>query len=418
MKPGPIVACNTDIFRIDKNIAHNIDYISKYHNDDHTVNSDGNLIKNLIYFFCYTYQDKANLFNFGSFDVYRFASQFGYSAEYLKRRHPAPEQLKGLSEPEIKEMYLRQEEDINFKIYDSIIENALYILHTKPIVFIRGAKTVDYKNNEVIYSTDSNSYLVIKQLSVKTIKKLLQENKTFNHKLVGNEGGKKVYNYTLDQLFIENLSHYYLKGNKESLLQLRKSSLDDLYLYLLNLRSNLAVKGIFQTTVTETPAFELLCTIAHVKLLKENGEPYDNKYRKRNLVLCLKEINNRSELKFELNWVKAKNNRFAYTPIFTFEPTVKPDLLKEKEGIFKLRLSHELLETFRILNSQEYYSDNRNQYFIQWLNNISVYEKEIKLAYEAAYFKSYGKLSSFIEDMKRSFVRNCATIKTFEEIQG
>lgn len=320
-----------DFFRIDKNIAHNIDYISKYHNDDHTINSDGNLIKNLIYYFCYSYQDKSNLFNFGSFDVYDFAKKFGYAVEYLKRRHPLPEQLKGMSSAEIKEYYDRQDRDINFIIYDSIIENALYILHTKPIVFLRGAKTVDFKNNEVTYSNDSNSYLVIKQLNIKTINKILRENNSENRKLLGNEGSKKIYTYTLDQLFIENLSHYYLKGNKESLLQLRKTSLDDLYLYLLNLRSNLAVKGEFQTTIEQTPGFELLCTIAHVKFHKEDGEPYDNKYRKRNLVKSLKEVSKRSELKFEFHWVKIKNQRFAYTPIFIFEAPTKPDLVKRKK---------------------------------------------------------------------------------------
>jgi hypothetical protein len=96
-----------DVFRIDKNIAHNIDYISKYNSERNIITSDGGLIKNLIYYFCYTYQN--NLFNFGSFDVYDFASKFNYSVDYLKGRHASPEQLKNKSPNEVSSLYERQE---------------------------------------------------------------------------------------------------------------------------------------------------------------------------------------------------------------------------------------------------------------------------------------------------------------------
>jgi hypothetical protein len=401
-----------DIFRIDKNIAHNIDYISKYNNDKNIVNSDGGLIKNLIYFFCYTYQN--NLFNFGTFDVYEFATKFGYNVDYLKGRHPEPEQLKGKAKNEISALYQRQAEDLNFKIYDSVIENALYTLHTKPIVFVRGAKTVDYQNNKILYSTDSNSYLVITQLNIKTISKLTKENGG-QRKLRGKAGDKNVYNYSLDRLFIENLSHYYLKGVRESLLQLRKSSLDDLYLYLLNLRSNLYYKGQNQTTLAETPNFELLCNIAHIQSVKENGEPYDNKYRKRDLVKCLREIT-KTELKFEFHWTKREKERHNFVPIFVFEPQQKVDSEKERETVFKTRLAHELLDAFRILKSKEYYSENRNETFITWLRDINQNDKEKALAYETAYFRSYGKVSPFIESMKISFIRKCASITSIKDL--
>lgn len=402
-----------DLFRIDKNIAHNIDYISKYNNDRNIVSSDGGLIKNLIYFFCYSYQN--NLFNFGTFDVYEFASTFGYSVKYLSTRHPAPEQFKNKTAKDISALYERQDVDVNCKIYDSVIENALYILHTRPIIFVRGAKTVDYNNSKITYSTDSNSYLVINQLSTQKISKLTKE-KGGQRKLRGHAGDKNLYSYTLDKLFIENLSHYYLKGARESLLQLRKSSLDDLYLYLLNLKSNLQVKGQYQTTLNETPNFELLCSIAHIKSIKENGDPYDNKYRKRDLVKCLREINDKSELKFEFHWTKNPKDRHFYVPIFIFEQQEKKESDKEREGVFKIRLAHELLDAFRVINSAQYYSDNRNELFIAWLRDINVNVKEKSLAYETAVFKTFGKLSQYIENMKDSFIKKCATITSLSEL--
>lgn len=403
-----------DIFRIDKNIAHNIDYISKYHSDNNVVNSDGGLIKNLIYYFCHSYQN--NLFNFGTFDVIDFASKFGYSPDYLKKRHPEPEQFKGKSTEEIERLYYQQEEDISFKVYDSIVENALYILHTKPIIFARGARTVDYQNNEIIYNKQSNSYLIIQQLNTKTISKITKENRS-SRKLQGNQGSKVVYQYTLNNLFIENLSHYYLKGAKESLIQLRKSSLDDLYLYLSNLKNTLALKGKSKTTREETPNFELLCKIANIKSIKENGEPYDNKYRKRDLVKCFTEINKRSELKFEVTWVKSDKQRWNYIPILEFEDLKAVDLADEKKSVFRNRLSHELLEAFRICKGGDYHSDNRDVLFMSWLKDISQNEKEKRLAYETAHFRTHGKISQFIDNMKDSFIKKLPLVNSLNELQ-
>jgi hypothetical protein len=402
-----------DSFRIDKNIAHNIDYISKYSNDKNLVNSDSGLVKNLIYYFCHSYQN--NLFNYGTLDVVDFSNKFGYSEHYLKGRHPEPEQFKGKTEVEIEQLYKRQDEDLNFKIYDSIIENALFILHTKPIVFARGAKTVDYKNNEITYTSDSNSYLIVQQLSIKTVSNILKENQA-NKKLRGNQGAKVVYQYALDRSFIENLSHYYLKGVRESLIQLRKSSLDDLYLYLSNLKNTLAIKSKNQTTREETPGFELLCRIANIKSVKENGEPYDNKYRKRDLIKCLKEINKKSELKFEFRWIKNPEDRWSYIPIFIFEAQ-KVDLIEEKKSVFRTRLSHELLEAFRICKGAEYFSDNRDGLFLKWLKDSTANEKEKKLAYETAHFKTQGKISQFIDSMKDSFFQKLPVINSLNDIQ-
>jgi hypothetical protein len=403
-----------DFFRIDKNIAHNIDFISKSHNDESLVNSDGGLIKNLIYFFCYSYQN--NLFNFGSFTVYDFASKFGYSEDYLKGRHVEPYQLKNKSKTEILALYKKQSEDINFKIYDSVIENALYILHTRPIVFVRGAKTVDYQNNEKIYTSESNSYIIINQLVVNKISKLTKANGG-QRKLRGNAGDKYVFNYALDKLFIENLSHYYLKGVRESLLQLRKSSLDDLYLYLLNLRSNLYVKNQHQTTLEEYPNFELLCSLTNIKKVKSDGNKYDDRYRKRDLVKCFKEINKKTELKFEYQWTKKSADRQYFVPIIVFEEQEKTnEPFKERDNIFKTRLSHELVDAFRILHGSQYYSDNRNENIIAWLRDINLNVKEKVLAYETAHFKSYGKVSPYIENLKDQFIKGCATITSLNDL--
>jgi len=106
----------------------------------------------LIYFFCHCFQN--NLFNFKTLDSNEFSSRFSYDIGFLRRKHPNPAQHTGLSDEEKQVIYDLQEEDpAGNRVFDSYLENALYNLSTKPLVFQRGVKTVSRNGDSVEYNT-------------------------------------------------------------------------------------------------------------------------------------------------------------------------------------------------------------------------------------------------------------------------
>ena len=66
------------------------------------------------------------MFGYGNFDPKKFAAEMKYSEGYLRKRHPNPYQLSGLTEQEIKELYRAEEMNPADKVVDSYLENALY----------------------------------------------------------------------------------------------------------------------------------------------------------------------------------------------------------------------------------------------------------------------------------------------------
>jgi hypothetical protein len=211
------------LIRIDKNIAHNIDLFISI---DSVSNEDKALIKSLIYYFCFSRQ--TDLFGFGTLDPKLFATALNYKEGYLRKRHPNPLQLQKLTLEEKNILYEQEKRNPALKVFDSYLENALYILHTTALRFSRTAKEVIFENGKTKYTNISEAYILLPKLITTTVK--------------GKGSPKISFAYDVNKNFITNLSLYFLKFNRESLITLRRAGLDDLYLYLKNFKETLQEK--------------------------------------------------------------------------------------------------------------------------------------------------------------------------------
>jgi hypothetical protein len=239
-----------NLIRIDKNIAHNIDLFISI---DTISNEDKALIKSLIYYFCFSRQ--TDLFGFGTLDPKQFAAALNYNEGYLRKRHPNPLQLQKLTAEEKKFLYEQEKRNPAAKIFDSCLENALYILHTTALRFTRTAKEVVFENNTTRYTNISEAYILLPKLITTTVK--------------GKGSPKIFFTYDINKNFITNLSLYFLKFNKAALITLRRAGLDDLYLYLKNFKETLQEKSKTSTEIDRSLNFNHLCRIARIPLQKK-----------------------------------------------------------------------------------------------------------------------------------------------------
>ena len=375
-----------DYFRIDKNIAHNIDKIAAMIDPN-----DNALIKSLIYYFSYTY--KSNFFHFGRLDPEKFAKDFGMTASYLRMPHKKPAQLADMSEDE-KAIYYQEQaahpDDPSYRIWDSVLENALYVLSTKPLTLTRGGWTYAEGKRKSIQSIQ-----IIKEVSAVYIPRKDRRLK------------KVIYEFVLNEEFITNLTSYFLPSYKQALIDLRKSGLDNLYLYLSNLRDTLYAQGKHKTTIEATPNFSLLCDLAGIRQIKKDGNPYEPKYRKRDLIKALEKIKERSQLQFQFTPVKGVNEKFPFTFIFEFEKvkaeSLKKEFEQEKISILHENILRELVAIFRAINinTSHLYSEEE---FYKWLTSDINKEEKIT-AYRNAQIKTFRVLPQFINQIQEGFYK-------------
>ena len=383
-----------ELIRIDKNVAHNV--------LDFTVfGKDKLLVKALIYYFCYAYQH--DVFGYGTIDPYVFAKKFGFTPNYLRSRHPAPKQLEDKSEKQVKEMYDREKRDPEHRVFDSILENAMYLLRTTTMYFTKGGKTIE-QDGDRRYLATVGEVKFLKEFQVR----FKGSSKSSNQKVS--------YTYELDSRFVENLTEYYLKGDRETITRLRKPGLDDLYIYLKNLRDNLAEAGKF----IGTPTFGLMCKLAHIN----DKEP---RFRKNKLKKAMKRLMADSDLEIEeFRWAKGENSRYYYDPVIEFKPRFaglvqRDDYIKEeKVNIFRQTLVHELLEKFKKKYPRYYKfgeTEESKGYFIKWLKKGEHKDKAEKaLAFQNAYFKTWNKAIESFDTPTVQFLRALPTIETLHDL--
>lgn len=403
-----------NLIRIDKNIANNIDVLTENHDKTKGLsNEDKNLIKNLIYFMCFKRQ--TDIFGFGELDPHEFAELFGYNHSTFWKKHQNPIQLDGLSHEEKESFYKLEQEDLRHHIFDSIFENALYWLHTNVLRFKRAAKDVII-DKETVSFVESKSYVLLPELKL-TVRRKGKNEKYF-------------YSYSVDKNFIANLSLYYLNCNKQSLIALRQSSLDDLYLFLSNMRASIVEKlrNTKEESYYGSIDFEFLCTLAQIKKFTKSDPEHNNppkevpaKKRKQLLITALNKINEKTELKFEVSWQKKKpTDRWDYYPIINFmitreETITSPknhELIEEKHEIFRQNLGHELWDVYKFIGT----ATKAN--FFDWLNDNSKDLKEKEMAYRYANLKTYGKSYTYIDMAINSWLKKLPTITSMENIDG
>ena len=359
-----------------------------------------NVMTSLLFYFFQCNQN--NLFGFGVLDPYKFSKQMGFSPEFLRRRHPEPAQLKNMSKEQIGKLYQDEEKNPENRIYDSILENALFSL-TQPIVFSSGAKLVTFDDG-VKYMNKISTFQFLSEISCQ-----------FGKSPSGKGKDKIIYQYALNSQLINNLNHYYFHDYLEDFISIRKAgnNLDSLYLFLKNQENHESAK--FNNVVRFN--MDILCE-------KLNLSPnYSSKDKKRYLSRALDKILQHTHFKFSYNWVSAGGNaRWKYVPEFTFPKKFANtnELIqfneKEKRVMFEQSLLHQLLTLFRYLYASKSNSIEFQSYFLSWLMDNQKDYKEKSHAFDSAGISLYGKFPPTHENSRYDFFNKIQTATTLREI--
>lgn len=382
-------------YRIDKNMAYNF--------ENFITGDEINVVNSLLMYFSYSYQ--TNFFGFGTFDPHHFAKVMAYEPSSLFKKVKHPVQFNGLTEEEIKDLREREKQNPENRIYDSVIENALYFL-LSPIKLERGGKLAGFKEGYRYYS-EVISFQYLKSFSCQF---------TRNEKNTGRD--KILYNYEVTQDVINNTNAFYLKADIKSYIFLRKNGLDDLYFYLKNAQNTLQAKCERSKFLN----FDLCISRARISEYKNKKTGIPNKAeQKRALTKAFKHIQAKSDLKFSFEYVKGGNSRWAYVPLITFEndvitpKEVKEHNAEEKKTINAQILLHELRIMFEYIYPKYFNTKDRIENFYNWLKS-DVNQKEKTLAFDNAFLKANGSFNKFHESNKAYFFKNIAKSESLEEI--
>lgn len=399
--------------RLDKNIAASIDMI--WLDDLGLSQEDKSLIKSVLYYICVERQ--TNLFGYGTLDPAHFAQVMEYTEGYLRKPHSNPLQLRSLTDDEKKRRRQIELENPEKKVMDSLLENALYVLHTQTLQLWHGAKEViiEESGEAAKYTTLSKAYIYLTELEVTTIKRRGEPKITFRYKV--------------DPKFTNNLSLYFLRFSKDAVIALRRSGIDDLYLYLKDLKDTFFLKKQSNKEYDRGQSFDFLCNKAQIPFIKKNGDPKENREIKRELNNVLKAINEKTDLKFSLKWKKKQTkSRWNYEPHFFFNDVesfdsnnfvqnirVRQKRKDEKSIIFKENLLHELLDTYRRHNDVSVIEEGIENLFYLWIvSNRNKNEKA--LAFQNAQYLTFGSLHKDIEELTKNWILSLDSLQDLNDI--
>jgi hypothetical protein len=191
-------------------------------------------------------------------------------------------------------------------LFYSVLDNALYRAGKETLKFSYEVK--NFENKEKVQA-------------MKFIPLLSDVNKHYT------ANNKIYYSYKLSETIEAHLSKYFMLASPKAVKQLRQKNSVFLYFYLKNLQQNLHLDG----KKTGTPHFNLLCDIAEINIV----EP---KWRKQKLIKKLKELQDKTDLKFDFRFTKGKG-RFEYNIEIDFHANLKE--LSKAEKWERLRIAFE-----------------------------------------------------------------------------
>ncbi len=344
MNPLQECDCQEDIFRMEKSV------LTKSNFDELSLISGDRIPEALLEFICYEHQ--WNIFGYGVLDPTEFARSFKFSKQFLASQHEDPYQLQLRRVLKKSERVNRRKTRASHVEQNDIIcgnrlENALFIL-------------ANYALKVTSTSVLEDKTLIRQYGFLRVIESfsMIQDGKT----------GKVIYSYKLDRNFRRNLSSLYLTTRKDSFVSLRKSGLGVLYVFLLKLRDALFNQGRSSTDLYSTPDFEYLCALASVN---EYSEP---KYRKRDLKQALEKIRKKTELSFDVEWVRG-NGKERYVPLFHFIPTLafnneRANSVRrraERISVAVLEFKHNLIEICPFAGRK--FDSEAEEFFFDWLKS-------------------------------------------------
>ncbi|MFV0531120.1 MAG: hypothetical protein ACK5MD_06740 [Flavobacteriales bacterium] len=344
-----------------------------------------------------TYQ--RNFWGFGILNPKEFAKEWKFTTNYLRSTAPYPYHYKVLtkglnsSESDIhienfKKLEKENPEDPSFRVWDSLLEDALYRLANLNIQLRRKGEIYKLNKEKSVLNTDTvGSIQVLKKVTA--IYKKSQRGKS-----------TILYDYDVDEDFLINISRLYIKADEDVIFKLKNSNvknLDTFYLFLINLRDDIEAKG----TNIATPYFNIL-QINHYTN-QRNKKQYINK----RIESIIKNVPEFIE-KFE--WIKeSKNSKYPYQPQITFYSKFSSSLFKkeyhsfEKNQKFNTIMSNELKKFYDLITAQEKRS---MEGFLEYLSDAK-FEQERKMAFGYANIILNGTVSysKKEEEMYKEFIK-------------
>lgn len=378
---------NQDKLRIDKNIAYNVLDFQKYEDKQTQI-----IIKSLLIYFSYSYQ--SDLFGYGTLDPHLFARKMNIDKDTLFKTHPNPKQIADspLSKEELMELQENNGRFSTHRLWDSYLENALYILSTVPLF-------EEYKG-----STESHDFVGMHNFIIVRDRRLVTE------RVNRGRVQKVLYKYQLDDVFERNLRRFFLQTNFDNYLLCKSKGVEDIYLFVSNIYQTYKKKGINKYH------WKLEDLLVYFDI-SNSLEPKHQKQKLNKQLQKLEKVLAKEIQGFKFGWDKGDGQRWAYVPFATWD---KVDNEKEKEADYKaldsVLYKHIKRDLYEIYLNQK---DDGKEYdnFFSWLQS----DEDIEIK-KSAYIRTYSlnkKLPSFPkpETLANSFFKKIKEAANQREVE-
>jgi len=315
----------TGLIRYDKNVANDMPLFSEHyaHSED--------LVRDLSLFFSYDLQHsvlKEDLFGTKILDPVVFAS-LSNRKNYRSLMNKVPisevaqfktEQIfSKMSQEELKEIYDKGYFQNN-PVFVTRLDNALYLMYAKLIVFSKPGKT-------------PKEFMSVELRSMRFLKHL---KKIFNPKTK-----KTLYECEVSDEFMNNLARMFMKLDYNVYNQIPRAY-QGIYIYLINYRERVNTENLDSIRVSID--FDHLCKVAGIHEWK--GDQREKKRYLNNAFNTIHKAHPNSppdESFFKVKWERGDTSNFKYVPHFTFSYTEKEKLEAGKvESTNRLKLFLEL----------------------------------------------------------------------------
>lgn len=356
--------------RIDKNIAYNIIEVNKIEDVQTQI-----IIRGLLIYFSLSYQ--ADLFGYGVLDPHDFAEKMNLNIKNLLRKHPNPKFIEDSNLSE-KKLYEREKNNDKYnnetRVWDSYLENALYIMFSTPIF-------EKYKG-----STEDQDFIGLKNHL------LIKEIQLFPKKNSVGRRTKLYYKYKLDDYFERNLRRFFLQINFATFQIAQSKGVDSLYLTVMNIYNSYKTKGL------NIYHFKFNDLLSYFNI-NEDLEPRRKKEKLNVQLKKLDKIIKPNIPGFKFDWIAGDGQRFKYVPVIIWD---KIDLKIEKENDYKVTqdvfYKHLRKNLYEIYQSQYKGNTGGVNGFYRWLKSDE--DKDLKISSYVSTNALYNKYRGSMPDPK------------------
>jgi hypothetical protein len=346
-----------NIVRYDRNVSNNLtDFKNAF--GEYSI-----LAQDLMIYLAFKVQSQ-NLFRQIELDPAEFGKIFSYSKPHLDQHIKIEEKQYGMI------TVLDHQKKHQMK---RLIEHVLYLLASRNIQFSGKAYITDQNERR----TDIEFLQIITKISV--IEKITDPRMT--QKL----NTKRKYLIELNKETITSFINWYIPVKLESLPQLRKPQIYNLYIYLKHLQA-------FNNPQYQID-FEKISEMAEVQGRKNIPE------RKTKITKKLKLINDITELKFIFKWTKALNHKHNYKLLIIFAPhdgSITETIQAQNKTWMINLVTEEILKEHQKskLSILNFLNLKENQLVFE-----EIYRKQYKLLFSDRFF-SENKMKSLIYEIK------------------